>query len=273
MSEFRRKLLSKHKTYGWVEIAKITTIGTTEVSLPKYREIGFFVVGGGGSGHSDFSTTRWTGSGGNGGCVNHFTVPFTTTSCTVVVGSGGAKTGVKGSKSNNGSPSSIVYNGITYKSDGGFGGSNSKGELNTKQVNSGLGGFGKWGGYNDEAMYVWCANHPASELYPGTIIPGGKGENGLPNQFDETDTNLYGAGGGASQNAYYPTTLYVGPAIPGGVKGGGDGGYGNNNANTNMGQDGSFYGAGGGGGSFSSKHTYSRGGAGYQGIVIIYGKK
>ena len=275
MSNFRRRLILALKTpsHGWVEIMRVTTIGTTTVNLPKiYKQLGFFVVGGGGSGHGDFSGGGNSGSGGNGGCVNHFIVPFNMSSCSVTVGRGGI-TGQSRKNSNNGSASYVVYDGVTYQSNGGYGGSNTPGKANTKQKNSGIGGFARWGGYQNLAMYNWCANHTALEVYPGTTTTyGGKGENGLPNPFDEADTNLYGAGGGGSQNAYLPTG-YVGPAISGGVRGGGSGGYGNNNTATNRGQDGSFYGAGGGGGSFSSNHSYSQGGAGYQGIIIIYGKK
>lgn len=274
MSNFRRRLLLKkhHLVDGWVEIMRVTTIGRKTVNLPqKYKQLGFFVVGGGGSGHGDFRGGGNSGSGGNGGCVNHFTVPFNASSCSVTVGRGGS-TGRSQNNSNNGSASYVVYNGVTYKSDGGYGGSNTQGKANTKQENSGIGGFARWGGYENSAMYNWCANHTALEVYPGTKTTyGGKGENGLPNPFDETDTNLYGAGGGGSQNAYRPVG-YVGPAISGGVKGGGAGGYGRDNTMENRGQDGSFYGAGGGGGTFSSNHSHSQGGAGYQGIIIIYGK-
>lgn len=56
------------------------------------------------------------------------------------------------------------------------------------------------------------------------------------------------------------------------IVGGGRGGGGRNNNATNRGGDATFYGAGGGGGAFSSNHGYGAGGAGYQGIVIIYGK-
>ena len=271
----RRDMLgSDHGDHKWEEVARITTIGTTIISLPTCSELGFFIVGGGGSGHGDFNSSRHTGNGGNGGCVNSFVVPFSVTSCSVTVGKGGAY-GPSQYGSNNGSDSYVSYNGTTYASIGGYGGSNTPNISNIKQENSGIGGCARWCGYSSIDMYNWCSTHTSLEIYPDQTVTwgnyGSMGEDGLPNPFDKSDTNLYGSGGGGSQNAYdIPSGYCVGPAILGGTNGGGDGGYGSNNAITNKGQDGSFYGAGGGGGSFSSNHTYSQGGAGYQGIVIIY---
>lgn len=282
MSDFRRKILSIKQdapvppipTKGWEEITRVTTVGTTQITIPSgYDEIGFFIIGGGGSGHGDFYNSGNSGNGGNGGCVNYFEVPYTLSACSVTVGKGGDAGQSKGN-SNNGVASSVTYDGSTYTSAGGYGGYNGSGN-NTKQENGGIGGSARWGGYYGQDMFDWCSTHtPLDGSYPtSTWAYGSKGEDGLPNPFDENDTSLYGAGGGAGQNSYdIPSGYVVGPAMQGGLNGGGAGGYGTNNSQQNRGQSGSFYGAGGGGGSFSSNHTYGQGGAGYQGIVIIYGK-
>lgn len=265
----RDMLVADHK---WKEVARITTIGTTTISLPPCSQLGFFIVGGGGSGHGDFSNARSSGNGGNGGCVNSWIIPINGNIVNITVGKGGASGG-----SRSGESSSITYNGTTYTSSGGYGGTNNSGNSNTKQINSGIGGSARWGGYPSIDMYNWCSTHTALEIYPDPTVTwgnyGAKGEDGLPNPFDPLDINLYGAGGGAGQNAFnVPSYYYTGPAISGGTNGGGTGGYGANNASTNKGLDATFYGGGGGGASFSSNHAYGQGGAGYQGIVIIYGK-
>lgn len=280
MSNYRRKILAEFNRIKWIEIARFTTIEKNIqhiLTIPQYiKNLGFFIVGGGGSGHGDFNNARSPGNGGNGGCVNSWIIPINGNIFNITVGKGGAS-GKSQSNSNNGESSSITYNGTTYTSSGGYGGTNNSGNLNTKQINSGIGGCARWGGYPSIDMYNWCSTHTALEIYPDPTVTwgknGSKGEDGLHNPFDPLDINLYGAGGGAGQNVFdAPSGYYIGPAILGGINGGGAGGYGFDNTIQNIGQDGTFYGAGGGGGSFASKHIYSQGGAGYQGIIIIYGK-
>jgi hypothetical protein len=264
-----------NESYMWEEITRVTSIGSSTVTIPssKYSTIGLFVVGGGGSGHGDFNTARHSGNGGNGGCVNHFIVPFYSgsTSAIVIVGGGGASVSSK-ADSNNGSFSSVTYNGHTYVSDGGYGGNNNKDTINTSQTNSGLGGKYKAGELSAD-VYNWISTHTSKET--GTINSstyiGSKGCDGVLNKFDPTDLNFYGSGGAAGVNAYYPNDDRRYPQISGGQTGGGKGGGGDDNNEMNKGGNGLFYGAGGGGGAFSSKHTNSIGGAGHQGIVIIYG--
>lgn len=261
----------------WREIARVTTTGTTTVNIPNtYSQLGFFVVGGGGSGHGDFNSAGHPGNGGNGGCVNHWEIPMSGNTVVVTVGAGGGKSASKGS-SKNGSASFVVYNENTYTSDGGYGGTNDANHgmcINTVQTNSGVGGIYIYTSPSSNLAYLeWRATHTALEttVISGTTLNGGAvGQNGYPNPFDETDTNLYGAGGGGGFNAY-SGPVWNAP-ISGGTTGGGTGGYGAYNTSTNKGLDATFYGGGGGGASFSSSHTYGQGGAGYQGIVIIYGK-
>lgn len=260
-----------------------------------YRQLGFFIVGGGGGGAGDSSSSDNSGAGGNGGVVTSVITMKTSNSITITVGAGGSggtsNTNTQTSKS--GGTSQIVYNGVTYTANGGNGGLPGPiryNNVNWKVENSGCGG----GPVNGYSTTRWDNNGDYSQLLCEKLISGTAGEgepfsacnasgvfsfacenscyanggDGLSNPFDSTGTNLYGAGGAGGCNAYRGTKYRA----YGGDSGGGNGGYGDNSAQTNHGEDGSFYGAGGGGGAFSSTHKYSQGGNGYQGIVIIYGK-
>lgn len=249
----------------WVEIARFTTTGTTTYTITKkYTQLGFWIVGGGAGGHGDFNTAHWGGNGGNGGQAKAFETIYNSKSITVYVGDGGSGGSAKGA-GNSGGGSYVMYNGNTYTSDGGIRYSGSNGGVNTKVEYSGIGGR-PCGHGNPQTLY-----YKASENEPYGVM----GEDGLPNPFDQNDETLYGAGGSAGFDSYDNWTTYGGTyptGFAGGQTGGGNGGYGPNDNILNTGFNGTSPGAGGGGGAFSSNHTHSQGGNGYQGIVIIYGK-
>lgn len=271
----------------WVEIARYDsyeTDGAHTLNIKGFSKLGFFVVGGGGSGHGDFNWSGHSGNGGNGGQVRSFIVSINGNQCTTILGAGGSGC-VSQSSSNPGSASSITYNGVTYTADGGYGGTNDTESSNRIQEYSGIGGRYCYcmQGVNvssqseAEEIYNLASTHIATDPVQttsfGVLVYGAKGANGLPNPFDPLDTNLYGAGGagGFNANKSYDTSGGGAPkAISGGDTNGGSGGYGNDNTAENTGTHATFYGAGGGGGAFSSEHTYSNGGAGGKGIIIVY---
>jgi len=139
MSEIRRKLIISSLTESkWEEITRFTTVQKNtshSINTAGYKQLGFFIVGGGGSGSSDGYAFGSTGSGGNGGQARSFEVPVNGSSITITVGAGGARTK---NGSNNGSNSSVTYNGQTYQSEGGNRGITSG--VPSRQEYSGLGG-------------------------------------------------------------------------------------------------------------------------------------
>lgn len=257
---------------GWVEIARVTATGASTVNIPAgYSSIGLWIVGGGGSGASEHYKANSPGCGGNGGQAMEYVVQNdgSALSVSVVVGTGGPQTSTGTNKTgSNGGVSSVTINGTTYSAEGGrmAPGGNYSGTP-TKVQYSGRGGAA-WG-------YSWPGTgYPDPDIvgrYPDGFVA--NGENGLPNPFDATDTNLYGGGGGGGFDSYRTGGSHPNDSFSyGGETGGASGGGGRNNNVTNAGGNATFYGGGGGGGAFSSNHRYGAGGAGYQGIVIIYGK-
>lgn len=108
--------------------------------------------------------------------------------------------------------------------------------------------------------------------------PGYAGSYPFNNLYPSRFPRRYGAGGGSggAVGGGMDSPTYKGYGGPGGDYGGGSGGnsYGNpesgNNPDLN-GRNASFYGAGGGGGGKYGYYTsYSNGGTGYQGIVILH---
>lgn len=262
---------------SWTEITRVTSVGTSSITIPAgYTNIGLWVVGGGGSGASEHGNSDNCGLGGNGGQARDFIISNNGGAITasVTVGSGGPQTATGTNKTgSDGGNTSVTINGTTYTANGGLmgPGGNTSGSP-TKVEYSGRCGVG-WGIPWGSAPYgpYWVNPNPSViGRYPdGAPF---NGENGLPNPFDDNDTNLYGAGGGGGFDSYRNSGHPNDSFSYGGDTGGGPGGGGDNNASSNAGGNATFYGGGGGGGAFSSNHTYGRGGAGYQGIVIIYGQ-
>lgn len=260
------------QSLGWSEIGRFDVAGNFTFVLPSHvSQIGLWIVGGGGSGASEHYNSGNSGCGGNGGQARDFIILHDGSSVAIdiVVGNGGPRTATGTNKTgSNGGNSSVTFNGVSHSALGGLmaPGGNSTGTP-TKVEFSGRGGVG-WG-------WNWPGTgYPDPEIvgrYPDGFV--GNGENGLKNPFDPEDTNLYGAGGGGGFCSYRTGASHPNDSFSyGGETGGGGGGGGRNNNQTNKGGDATFYGGGGGGGAFSSGHSYGAGGAGYQGIVIIYGK-
>ena len=224
-----------------IEGVKEFTSSTTWIVPAGVTSVDVFCVGGGGSGAGDFGTARFSGSGGNGGVVTYMenvsVIPGA--SIIITVGAGGI-----GGKRFEGRPGGVSSFGDLVISSGGYGGTDPRPD---KQPNSGRGGRrGFSDGYNYDFM---------------------RGEDGIecPLSYYYSTSNRYGAGGAGANNAYTQTSLQQ----YGGATGGGNSGYGNDNTPQNKGLDATFYGGGGGGAAFSSNHTYSLGGNGSAGIVII----
>lgn len=260
-------------TSDWTLLYTLTTVGTRTVwtSPTDWNEYGLFIVGGGASGHSEFSKSR-SGTGGNGGVVLSKIIQVSNPEFELVVSGGGPATATGTNKASNaGKPSYITVDGVTYTADGGLGKSTTDMSANTKVVGSGMGATGI--GNTDHTPYFYKISSSDTE--------GRMGEDGLPNPFDPNDPLLYGPGGGAGISAYYySSSSCPSPGYFAGGAGhvsdstvcGGKGGYGANNATTNAGSAATVYGGGGGGGAFSGGHTYGSGGAGFQGIIKIYGR-
>ena len=250
-----------------------------------YTKISFFIVGGGGAGTGDFYDSDNDGYGGCGGeCITIQNLDIIQDKVSIYIGAGGTG-GTRDCDGNNGGDTYCEYNGETYKAAGGWGG---KAIFNQKTVFSYYErGQRKWGGCGG-----WYASYPSQFLsqvktyynmtpeqgieYRASSAASNywysiKGETGVKNPFDSNDTMVYGCGGGAGYNAYRGgdlTDTYPNYSGDNNV-GGGRGGYGSDNATTNKGSDATSYGSGGGGGAFSSQHTYSLGGSGKQGCVIV----
>lgn len=270
--------ITSSRSYNIIQIKQWVSAGYTKMS--------FFIVGGGGAGTGDFSGSDTVGFGGCGGeCVLVENVALEsnpTVGMTIVVGAGGTG-GTRAKDGADGGVSSAGYLGVTYTANGGYGGKqvfSKKTLFNTYP--RGLrkwGGRGGWWGGNSSTCLTNVSKY--YNMTPETAVASAtgteiwysvKGERGVRNPFDMTDTTLYGCGGGAGYDAYRGSDLsstypnYGGDTIN---DGGGRGGYGSNNASTNKGSDATSYGSGGGGAAFSSSHTNSLGGSGKQGIVII----
>jgi hypothetical protein len=136
--------------------------------------------------------------------------------------------------------------------------------------------------YSGHAETQYIARYYSNDIYPEYVNTDGKAfnlydpNNGYP-RFETPgiippeifqDDKMYGCAGGSGLNAYNDSrwTKHV---VGGGIYGTARGGGGRDNTSQNRGNDGTFYGHGGGGGAFSSSHTYSKGGNGYQGIILL----
>lgn len=265
-------------TGSWEEIRRVVNGDAVVTLTDDYPYIGFWVVGGGASGRSEFSNAHNAGNGGNGGQAIAFGLDYSLiypsgTQFVITAGYGGAATATGTNRASNpGQESKVVlYSNSTTicSAAGGLAAASyyqpgHDDAINTKVEYSGRGGAHC--GHGDPATYYYKADsdHPRGVM----------GEDGLTNPFDPTDLNKYGAGGGAGFDSYDRWSTY-GSTYPngfvGGTTGGGGGGYGADNNALNRGGDATFYGGGGGGGAFSSSHTYGAGGAGAGGIVIMYG--
>ncbi len=239
--------------------------------------MGLFMVGGGGAGSGDFYKNGHAGGGGSGGVVKIIEdiACIQGEALAITIGAGGIG-GTRNKTANSGGDTSAIYNNITYSAAGGRGGYDSNGTSSITD-NSIIKEFPRvegsaYGGQGGKWKEPGFVKKYYNTTFSVDLVPpvwSIRGEDGTGNPFDKTDTNLYGSAGGAGYNVNggydlsdtYPNT---------GGKGAGRGGHGANNATTNRGGNATFYGGGGGGAAFSSNHSNSLGGNGYQGIVKIY---
>ena len=220
------------------EIIREFTSSTIWIVPAFVKTVDVFCVGGGGAGAGDFGIANHSGSGGNGGVVTYMQNVSVTPGSAIQITVGAGGVGGKRFDGDNGGASSF---GNLVVSDGGYGGINYQ---PLEQVNSGRGGHRAWvDGTNNTDLH---------------------GGDGIECPFYLTGEK-YGAGGAGANTAYQQTALQQ----FGGATGGGNSGYGEDNTPQNRGGDATFYGGGGGGAAFSSGHTYSLGGNGSDGIVII----
>jgi len=229
------------------------TESTTWIVPEGVTLVDVFCVGGGGSGAGDFIWANHSGSGGNGGVVT-FTQNVSVTpgkSIKITVGTGGV-----GGKRFNGAPGGESSFGTMVVSAGGYGGNDSQPE---KQVNHG--DKIDIEGQPDKEENSGRGGRRGSVDENSDDLQGG---DGIECPIHSTN-GKYGAGGAGANTAFKRTSLLQN----GGDTGGGNSGYGEDNTPQNRGSNATFYGGGGGGGAFSSNHTYSLGGNGHSGIIII----
>ena len=230
------------------------TTSTTWTVPAGVTSVDVFCVGGGGSGGAaDLILANHSGSGGNGGVVTYMTNVSVNPgkSITITVGAGGI-----GGTRLNGIPGGTSSFGNSVISPGGYGGIDGQPD---KQVN--YGDLVDSDGQPKEDENSGRGGRRGSIDGSSTDLQGG---DGIECPFYSTGEK-YGAGGAGANTAYMQTSLLQ----YGGNTGGGNSGYGEDNTPENRGSDATFYGGGGGGGAFSSEHTYSFGGNGSPGIVII----
>ena len=252
--------------------AGTNTFTVTNVGETGYKMFGFFVGGGGGGGGKSTTTNAAGGGGGGGGVLDAGQLSIALQNYTITVGAGGTQGsttsgtrggdggtttafgntilgGGGGANATTGGPTSA---GSTYSGGGGGTGttvSNAGGTGSTRNGGAAFGSFttsqragGGGGGYS--------ANGTAA-----TTSKGGNGANGysstVANSVYGTVFGPGGGGGGAT------------------IGTGGNSGQGGNGAVNGAGSAGVAYGAGGGGARTTSSTT-ALGGAGQQGIAIIY---
>ena len=279
--------ITASQTISAITLANMLAKGATTINM--------FIVGGGGGGTGDNYTSDAVGCGGCGAqCLSYENIALIASDMSIEIGAGGINGNPKTDIAlPNGGNTTVIYNGITYIAKGGYGGANISGGYEIEKyynytVNTifnvhpregrSFCGCCIWQGTTATAEYIktyydftpeqYMALYPENKQITFSI----KGENGKRNPFDEADTMVYGCGGGSGYDAYRNVDFSATYPNYGGDNnaGGGRGGYGKDNTPENAGVDATSYGSGGGGGAFSSKHTYSYGGKGKQGIVKLY---
>jgi hypothetical protein len=272
---------------------KVYTENDTFTLPVRTEECEILVVGGGGGGG------RAHGGGGGAGSLIYLTnVSLNAGRYTVNVGKGGAgataRDGATGGGPNNGSDSSIFYEGkniylakgggggksaIGQGADGGSGGGGNGASVGGSAVTTNIpsGSYGNSGGsgqdYNGGGSNDWAGGGGGgangvggSASVNNGVLRAGNGGNGRLINITGTDTYYASGGGGGCIVAHKNNNTVAGS---GGLGGGGNGGSRSDgtNASNNTGS-----GGGGGGRSHDSNNDHS-GGDGGSGIVIIKYKK
>ena len=229
---------------GAYTIDKFTVVGLTTWRAPcDTTEVEYLVVAGGGGGFGGW----YGGGGGAGGLLKGIMSVSPGITYEVTVGAGGAG-GPINNNGMRGATSSFAY--IIAKG-GGYGDSGNGG--------SGGGGYNGSGGAGTSGQGHKGGNGNSSCGY-GSDTGGGGGGAGVAGG-DSPACNAGGVGGAGLANSITGTSVYYaggGGGAPGGAGGTGGGGSGNGNSAT-------YYGGGGGGATGGA----TKGGDGYQGVVII----
>lgn len=229
-------------------VVELLTSGTIVFLEP--RVIDVFLVGGGGSGYSMTSASKWAGPGGGGGytrTVRKVNVNANT-EIHVTIGAGGASPNRSGGASG--------FNTLTVdggkRAEQGAGGAGGSGGGGSVMSNSDY-GVGGSDGANGESGY------PVS-------VAGGKGQGFSAREFGEATGKLYAGGGGGGR--YMSATSPVVSA--GGSGGGGTGGFQSAGAVQQAAAAGTANTGGGGGGGAGASSTLDVSGAsGGSGIVCF----
>ena len=235
---------------------KTFTSSSTFTNPPGYTSLAGMLWGGGGGGGKQNS---YYGTGGGGGACHLFNVPSSlfSTSCSVVIGAGGA--GVFAA--NNGAGASggtSSFDSKIYAYGGGGG-------INTTSQSSGVGGGG--GGLMTAGNGA-AAGRPTSAVGPGYV--NGLDDSGFGGAFSDNSSIGYAFSGGGCGGPFNFTQ--GGPSIYGG--GGGAGNTGNTGGTSVFGGNGGDYMSNGiapGGGGGGSKTDGIGSGAGAKGELRIWG--
>jgi hypothetical protein len=250
-------------------VAVLTTITSSQTYTPTTNNIpNLLLVGGGGGGGSTNNYGSGGGSGGGaGGFVNRLTnvsvVPGQTYNLVVGAGAANANLGEgNGSRALDGGTTTA----FGERALGGSGGMNcGNGGDAPSAPNRGPGG--------GAASYGFGASSP----YGGPFDQGGQGRN-CPNNFEGGGGGSAISSGGTGINGeagatWSPNgTVYGGGGAAGSGQGntgsGGAGGGATGRNGSGQGFDAGFYG-GGGGGIIANQSTNTRGGRGFNGVIII----
>ena len=246
-------------------VVELLTSGTITFLNPAVIDV--FMVGGGSSGRSGYTSPKFGCGGGAGGytqTVRKFNA-VANNGYAVTIGAGGSPNPLGNLHGNPGGSTSfgtftvnggsITPGNSSFISSGYSGGSGGGGGVSS---NSGYGAGGS-DGANGEQGY----NSPNS-------IPGGNGQNSTTREFGEPTGKLYAGGGGGGR--------YISAQTPvvsmGGHGGGGTGGWcGSGSAKKEATAGGANTGGGGGGGAVTSGSSYVNGAPGGSGIVCFRAAK
>ena len=253
--------------------AGTNTFTVTNVGETGYKMFGFLVAGGGGGGGKTTSTNG-VGGGGGGGEVNSMgQLSIAAQSYTIVVGAGGTAGSVTtATRGGNGGNSSAF--GTTVLGGGG-GGNNTTGGPATAFTTYTGGGAGT----ASTATYTGgqgSTRNGGSALSATTTSQRAGGGGGGYNANGSNGTTSVGGAGGAGYTSTVANSVYGTAFGAGGGGGGATAGAGGNSgagggagAVNGAGNAGIGYGCGGGGARTTSTTT-ALGGAGKEGIFIVY---
>ena len=242
-------------------VVELLTSGTIVFLEPKVIDV--FMVGGGSSGRSGYTATKFGCGGGAGGytkTVRKFNA-VANNAYTVTIGAGGSPKSIGNLHGNPGGSTSFG----TFTVNGG-----SITPGHPSYIASGYsGGSGGGGGVSSDSGYGAGGSDGANgeQGYSSSgLVPGGNGQNSTTREFGEPTGKLYAGGGGGGR--------YISAQTPvvsmGGSGGGGTGGWcGSGTRKQEATAGGTNTGGGGGGGAVNTDSYYVNGAPGGSGIVCF----